>query len=387
MKNNFLNYFESRITIRVKGSNLSRFIKRLNDNKINIYNIKYKYDSVELIILKKHWDLVDSIKTVYEIELVSYHGIYSLKKNLFENKYILFSIIIAFIFIILLTRLIFDVEVITNDSVMRQDILEVLKSSGIKKYSFQKSYQKLQTIKDKIKEKYNDKIEWLEIEKNGTKYIVRYEPRIDQSREEECPLRNVVASKPAVIYDVDARSGVIVRETNSYVKAGEVVISGYVNLNENVKDIVCADGKVLGIVWYLVNITYPLNYYEEKETGNHKKIYAVKIFNKTIELFNFNRYNYKSIKEKILLYNGLLPIYLVSQEQKELQIVDEQNSVEQACERAITAAQEKITNMLSDGEFVLDYEVLSKSNNANTVSLEVFFNVVEDITDYQLVLE
>ena len=291
-------------------------------------------------------------------------------------------IVISFSILYLITNTIFSIDVITNDSKMKQILKEELEELGIKKYKFKKDYNTLQNIKSEILTKYRDKLDWIEIESIGTKYIVRYEPRIESDEKINTPSRHIIAKKDCVIKSIDVSSGQIVKNINSYVKKGDIIVSGYVDLNGNIKDTVSANGTILGETWYKVTITYPYKYYESYETGNKKEIYAINLLNKSIELFNLKKYKTKNIEEKIILKNNLLPIKLVKQIQKETKVINQELNEDELIEREVELSKEKIESKLKAGEYISDYKILNKIKNDDSITLNIFFSVVEDVTDY-----
>lgn len=283
--------------------------------------------------------------------------------------------------------MIFTIEIVSNDNQMKKKILDELNDNGLKVYQFKKNYQELQNIKKKILEKYKQEIDWIEIENIGTKYIIRYEPRLQNKEEKNNTFRNIIAKKDAIIYNLDVSNGQIIKGRNAYVKKGDIIVSGYIYLNDSIKDTVVASGKVYGEVWYNVTVTYPLVYKETKLTGNHKKVYVLKFFSHQIELFNFHKYKDKNIKKQVLLKNNLLPFSLEKQEQYETKIIDENNTVEQAIDKAIEVGTEKIENNLGEGEFILKKELINSISSDKDVTVKIFYSVIEDITDYQEISE
>ena len=262
-----------------------------------------------------------------------------------------------------------------------------LKEYGIEKYKFKKSYEKLQYIKKEILDKYKDKIEWIEIEVVGTKYIIRYEPRIINQKKKESEYRNIIAKKDSVIKRLDISSGQIVKNINTYVKKGDVIVSGYVDLNGNIKDTVASSGNVYGEVWYKVTIDYPYKYFEEYKTGKSKSVLVFKFLNKDIELFNFNKYKTKQVEENTVLKNNLLPVKFVIQTQYETKIKQENNNEETLIKRAIKYSEEKIKSTLSKDEYISNYKILNKIKKYKSIELNIFYSVVEDITEYQSIEE
>lgn len=383
MKNYVYNRLISKITIKIIGNNKERMIRRLKNNNIEILNLKYVENGIVVKIYKKDYEKLLSIKTIYEIEIVNYSGLFNIKNKILNNKFMIISILICLMFLYFLTNLIFDIDIITNDSNMKIRLEEELNNNGISKYKFKKSYNQLQTIKNNILTKYRNEIEWIEIEVIGTKYIIRYEPRIQNKIEENLNFRNIVASKDSVIKDMYVTDGQIVKSKNTYVKKGDIIVSGYIYLNDSIKDTVSSKGTIYGECWYNVTITYPFKYYEEKETGNSKNVIVIKLFTKEIELLNFNKFKNKRVSNKTLIKNNLLPIKLIYQKQKEVNIIDENNTEKELIEKAINYSKEKLMSKLDNNEYIYDYKVINKEVFNDSIKLNIFFSTIENITEYQ----
>ena len=382
MKNSVYNLLISKVTLKIIGNNKERIIKRLKNNNIEILNLKYIDSGIIVKIYKKDYEKLLSIKTIYEVEIVNYNGFISFKNNINNNKFIIISILICLMLLYFITNLIFSIDIITNDNDMKLKIEKELNNNGVSKYKVKKSYNQLQKIKSNILSKYRDKIEWIEIEVIGTKYIIRYEPRIKNKLNDEKGFRHIIASKDAIIKDMYIDSGQIVKNKNTYVKKGDIIVSGYIYLNENIKDTVRSSGKVYGECWYNVTINYPFKYYEEKETGNNKNIIVIKLLNKEIELFNFNKYKNKKVKNNILLKNNILPIGLMYQKQKEINIISENNNEKESIEKAIEYSKKKLEKNLDNDEYISDYKILNKEVFDDSVTLNIFYSVTQNITDY-----
>ena len=108
-----------------------------------------------------------------------------------------------------------------------------LENYDIKKYKFVKTYDEVENIKKSILDKYKDKLEWIEITRVGTKYIVKLQERIIPDNKTVNSKQNVIAKKGAVLKKIIAQNGNVVKDIDTYVNKGEVVISGNIYLNEN----------------------------------------------------------------------------------------------------------------------------------------------------------
>lgn len=378
-----LEQFKSKVQIAIKGKNVKRFLFKLYKNRINILNIK-KINNNEMYIwiYFKDYDKLVKLNTIYEVFIVDYGGMIKSKRLLNKNKFILFFVITSLIFLFIISKLIFDVEVITNDSKMKDKLLYELSLYDLKKYKFQKNYNEIQIIKDKILDKYRDEIEWLEIELIGTNYIVKYEPRIMNDSTNNLKPRHIVARRDAVIYSVVSSKGQILKNKNDYVKKGDIIVSGNIFLNEEVKDIVSAKGTVLGEVWYEVDVFYPFAYYEQRKTGKEKDVYVINFLNRRLELFNFKPFYDKIIKDKVIIKHEILPFKLIKERHIEVNTISSVKTEELVYLDAVSLAVSKIENKLNQGEFIKIYKVINKKLNDKGIELRIFFSVVEDITEY-----
>ncbi len=375
--------FKSKVALKIKGKNINRFIKRLTTRKINILSLKYINDNeAKIIIYKKDYEEVLKVKSIYEVLEEDVFGYLKIQRTLKINKHLIIFLLIGYLIFLTLTHMVFDIEVVHSNKDIRNLITEELKENGITKYTFKKSYQELNKIKEKILNDHPDEIEWLEIETQGTKYIVRVEEREIVRETENNNPRNIVAKKDAVIKKTIASKGDIVRNTDDYVKKGDIIVNGEIMLEDKSMGKVKAEGKVYGEVWYVTKTQYPFVYYEEKETGNTKENYAIKFLNKDIEL-SLKKYKNKKCEENVLLSHPLLPIKLVYQKQKEIKVISQILTFDEALVKAEDYATKKIEKNLRQDEYIIRSKYLKSSVKESTIEVEMFFAVYEDITSYQ----
>lgn len=372
----------SKVSLNVKGKNINRFIKKLRSKKIEILSLKYKdSNQADIIIYKKDYEKVLKIKSIYEITELDVFGLIKIKRKIKLSKHLIIITIISFIIFLIFTHVIFNVEVIHSNKDIRILLLTELEKEGIKKYSFKKSYKEITKIKEKILNKYPDKIEWLEIESTGTKYTVRVEEREIIKKEEDNTPRNIIAGKDGVLKKVIAEKGNIVKDMNDYVKKGDLIVNGELIFNEKVTGKVKATGKAYAEVWYVTKTEYPFAAYEEKETGKTKDVYAIKFLNHTFE-FALNKFKTKKINEEEIIKHPLIPIKLVKQKQTETKVTDIILTPEEAISKAKEKAIDEIKKNLSKDEYIIRSKYLKSTVKESIVEVEMFFAVYEDITDY-----
>lgn len=372
----------SKISLNIKGKNINRFIKKLRTKRIEILSLKYKNpNEADIIIYKKDYETVLKIKSIYDVTELDVFGLIKIKRKIKISKHLIILTIIAFAIFLLFTHVIFDVEVIHSNKDIRNLLLNELKAEGIKKLSFKKSYNEISKIKEKILNKYPDKIEWLEIEEIGTKYTVRVEERTIVKEEESNTPRNIIAAKDGVLKKVIAEKGDIVKDMNDYVKKGDMIVNGELIFNEKVTGKVRAEGKAYAEVWYVTKTEYPFATYTETETGKTKDIYVIKFLNHTFE-FTLHKFKTKKIEEEDIVKHPLIPLKLVKQKQKETKVTDQILTVEEAINKAKEKAENDIKKNLSKDEYIIRSKYLKSTVKESIVEVEMFFAVYEDITDY-----
>lgn len=371
----------SSIILNVKGKNINNFIHRLNRNGINIYKIIYiEKDNINIEVSYKDYDTIFKLKTIYDISIIDYKGIKKITKIISYNKYLIISIIMSIGLLIILSNIIFDVEVLYSGNEMRNYIYNELSNYGIKKYNFVKSFDDVDSIKNEILKNNKDKLEWLDIERVGTKYIVRLEPRkiIDISFNDK--IYDIVASRDAIIKSIEAYSGVIVGNINQYVRKGDVIISNEIKLNDEIKKKVSSKGNVYGEVWYKISVSYPLKYYEEKETGNVGNYLNIRFINKDYNLSKFKKYN---SEDKIIFKSMLLPIYLSYQKEKEIEIINYDLTEEECVSKAKEKARNIVISNLEENEYIIDEKSLKISKKDSKMIVDMFYTVYKNITMYK----
>lgn len=388
MKNSIFYNLSSKVLLNIKGKNIDNFIKRLNKNNIEILNIKYiSYKEINILIKKEDYDKILDLKTIYKIKIINYKGLEKIKRKILNNKYIIIYILFFLTVLYILSNMIFSIDVITTDSKMKEKLLEELNSYGIKKYNFKKNYIEIESIKKKLLSKHKNDIEWIEINNIGTKYIIKYEPRIKNNIIKENSNKEIVSKYDALVTDMNIEKGEIIKDVGTYVKKGDLIVSGSVKLNDEIKEIIGVKGNVYGEVWYNVKVKYPYNYYREKETGRRKKVLTINFLNIKIELFNFNKFKNKKIRKGILLKNILLPINLSSEYQIETEVIDTKYKGNKLIESALKYSENKVNDTLKENEYIKKVKILNKIKGENYVTLNIFMSVIRNITMYKDIKE
>lgn len=381
--------FDKVIKIKVSGRNVDRYIKRMVKNNINFIKVnKININEVDIVIrYEDYLELLKYNSVMYEIKIVEKLGVLKLRDKLKTNSILIIFLMLGLVLLYSLSNVIFGVEVIHGNSDIRKLLYEELDKYGIYKYSFKKGYKELEEIEDEILENNKDMLEWLEIVVDGVFVKVRVEERIINDGNSEFRYQNIVSSKNAVIKEVKAVSGEVVKEKGSYVKMGDVVISGAIVHPDNSSVLTMASGKVYGEVWYLVKIKYPFVYQESNLTGRKNSGISIKFFNKEFNLFDKGKYKSFSRKNKFLFGDNLLDLGVVFEKRYELDIRDEVYTVELVEKGAISYINDRMIKDNSKIKEISSVRVLSREVLYDGVNFELFVTTIEDIGEVRVIQE
>lgn len=388
MKNTFLNKIESSVRVKITGKNVNNYLKRLIANKIDLIDLKYNSHN-EAVVTIKYSDYLKlkTVRSSYDVKVTNTYGKLRIRNKIKRSYILLSSIILGIALIILLSNIIFSIEVIhTNKSVIEL-VGNELNKNGLKKYTFKKKYKDIKKIEDKILNDNKDKLEWISIDIIGTKYVVRIEERKIKNENNDNIYQDIVASKSGVIKKIIALSGEKKYEIDNFVSKGDTIIKGSITKPNNEVILTHASGLVYAEVWYQISVEYPYQYKEEILTGNKKNIYYLKFINKRLELFNFKKYKNFQKEPKILLYNNILPISLVKEKQYEVNIIDEIYTTEEVINKAITLAESRLMSSNKKIDKIERVSIIKKEEYDSKIKLDLFISVIEEIGEVKILNE
>lgn len=360
----------------VVNENSNKFLNYLIYNKI-YYDSLNKYN--EYFVLDISYDDYLYIRRRYKCHIVKYYG----KKNIVNiyenNKYVLLSLIISFMLLFLLCNTIFDIKINSDNKDIINIINNSLSDNGIGVYKRKVSFDKLNSIKNKILEDNKDTLEWIEIREKGCIYYIDVTPRVKSNNNVDNSLpSDIVAEKDGVIKHIVVHRGSKVIDNGDYVKKGDILISGNIIKNENVIDKVHSEGVIYAETWKTVNISIPFKRidYVYKKTINH---YYLDIFGHKFTISGKYDSDNTINKKSIVLDKPYLFFKLYKEEKKIYDYNEVILNKEEAYNEALNRSIDVINKKLSSDEYIISKKVLKKEVKRSKINLEVFFKVYEKI--------
>ena len=357
-----------RYKIRVNTNKCDKFVLYCYKHNINIYNIKY-YDEYLICDIDK-----DNYKKLYMYDRKIIDGdkrlIYIIRKNIGN----IFVFIMGLIMFFILSNIIVDVNINIDNNELYKLVNKELDNNGIRRLSMKKSYDKLQEIKHIISSKLGDYVEWLEIENVGMTYNIKLEPRKKVPININYNKCDVVAEKDGIVRRIISDNGVVLVDVNDYVKEGDILITGDIILNDEVKNSVCASGIVYAEKWYSVIIELPKKVLNKKYTGKVRYNILYEDNNKDYLIFKDRISKYDTNKEVLISLLGK-KLYLV----KEYEYINiyEDIDLDKVLDEVLI---DKLDIKLKDKEKILYKNVLKKDENNSRIRVELFISVEESIS-------
>ena len=337
------NYFHINIKLVKKG----KYIIKKNDyQKLNAY-----FPDIKTIILRDY----------SKDGLIKY----------FKKSYLIIILfLIFFINYCLLTNLIIKVNVNTSDNILKNQVIVSLKNHDIKPLSFKRNYDELMKIKASLLDEYKKEIEWLEIKRVGMTYQVYLVKRINNLDIKRADYCNIYAKKEGLITRVIYDQGELVVNQNNVVKKDDLLITGKIIFNDEIKNYVCASGKVYAEVWYTINLSIPVT----KTIKKVSKKYHYNLYYNDYNLLNhqYSNYELKTIKK----FNKFRIV-----KENQAHEIKAPLSKEQLVKEADTLIKNKLDIKLNKDYTIINQKVLKKTINDSTMDMVVFISVEENIAN------
>ncbi len=370
------------VWVKIQAQNYYSVFIKLNDIGITIYDNKKEKDYILIKTAWKDYKRLKKYLVSYEIELYDNSGIFKIKDIIKKYQFFTMGIILGIIILLLSNNIIFKVEIKSANKNIQNLLKEELKEYGLTTLRLKKSHHQVEKIVNKILDNNKDTLEWLEIKYDGLIMIVNVTEKNLPKDLETYDHCNLIAKKDAKILSLNIYRGMALKEINDYVLKGDIILSGDIIHNEEVKNMVCATGEVYGEVWYKVKVEVPLKENYINYTGKNRFNLSLKINDNKYDIFKSRIENKKT--EEINLYKlNDFEINLVKE--KEFVNAKRELTEDEAYKKGINLAIEKINLTLNDNEKIIYQKVLKNEVNDSTIYLEIFIATKENIGEVSII--
>lgn len=207
-------------------------------------------------------------------------------------------------------------------------------------------------------------------------YKINIEEKITSNKEIKKEFCNIIAAKEGTISKIITKEGTNLVEINEHVNASDILISGEITYNDELKGLVCANGEVYAHTWYTVDISVPKTYKIIKKTKEYKRNIYLKYNNKTKKLFKTKITNPKTESKTIF---DLFNIKIEYVKEYKTKVITKKYSETEIDTKIQELINQNLQPILKDNNHIIEQKVLKKNNFNSTIEVEIFIVVEEQI--------
>lgn len=379
------NYLLGYVRIIIEGYFIERLMNLCSNKGILIWNSKRKKTTLleANVSIKDFRQIVKFAKQAKcKVSIKQKKGLPFIFNRYRKRKIFFFSLILIIVAIISLSNFVWNIEVIGNEKIDKEEILQTLKKEGLE-VGILKNKVNTKEIINKMRLDRND-LAWIGIDIRGTNAIIKVveaDKKPDIIKEDEyC---NIVATKAGIIEKVNAINGTPLVKKGDVIKEGTPVIGGWLEGKYTGIRYVHANGSVQAKVWYTQNEKVELNQVVSRKTENEETKYSVRINNFTINFYKtlskFKKYDTIEQNKKIKLFSDFyLPIEIIEKNNYELVEETITYTKEQAKQKAEEEAKKKLDEQVKVKENILN-TYINYQETEEYIEAQVIYEVLEEI--------
>lgn len=385
MKNKWIEFLTGRVTVKVSGRGIERFINVLTRNGLMVWNVKRHGTETITFTMR----LKDALKIRHyarerdcSISFLKRAGMPFLFKRLLKNSGFAAGAFLFFLLIMLLSNVIWGIEIKGAKPATEYQIRKELDKMGVKIGKVQLFVDNVEGIQRKLTNNVGN-LTWVGVDLKGTTYHLQVVEKKEPEMVEQLAPRNLVAKKKAIIDSMYVETGQKMVDIHDHVEAGELLVSGVIG-REGQTQQVAAVGEVWGETWYRSHVELPLETNFFVFNGQEKQKHSLILGNIEIPIWGFGEPEFKDYEaeknvKKINFIKWELPISIGNETLRGREEFTRTYTEAEAEKNALDLAKNKIKSGLDEEAIIKDEKILHKELKDGKVILDIHFKVIENI--------
>ena len=279
------------VRIRLKGYSPERFLNLCRTHNILLWDLQNQGLSYEMSMSISDFRRLRPMlrKTHSRMELLERHGLPFFLFRYRKRKMFFAGILFAAAILYSLSFFIWNIHIEGNVSLSTEVLLAYLEEEQVVHGMLKKDVD-CEDIRRSLRIRFPD-IVWVSAEIRGTRLIIRMKENrdgfeIQEEGKEEGP-QDIVASRDGVLVSILTRSGVPQVMAGDEVKAGDVLISGTLDILDDAGTVihhryVSADGTIYARTEYPYEDTFLLSHEEKVYTGRKRRAFYLEMGEKRL---------------------------------------------------------------------------------------------------------
>jgi len=385
------------VTFSVKGDQLAAFFHRCSQEQLLLWDItlvnkKEAEAKVYATEFKKLTTLAEQLN--FEITIKKRHGLSFYFLILWNEKHKLVAMAFASLLLFFLANTVWNIHISGVPTHLETKITEQLKENGVYRGAFRASRTPVETIEGNIMESVPELL-YISVKKRGTIYTIEAVEKKEEKLKERTSPTNLIAQKSGVIKKMLIKEGQAVVNVNDFVKKGEVLVKGNMNLSESpddedeeteetIDELVTSEGDIYANTWYEVTVSSNLYTSLEQLQGDKITHYYVNFGKLRIPIFIWPKIKYEQVEVineqiPIQILKRKLPITIIKQTTYDKNTIEIVRSQEEAKEMGVEHALEDLQNKLGTDAEIIKYYILHEAVDNGKVKLRLYVSALENI--------
>ena len=393
MKNKWIDYFFGRVTVKVSGKGIERFLNVLIRHGLSISDVKRH--GIETITFKIKLDDAFKLrhfarKNGVRLSFLQRRGLPFLLKRVVKNGGFFLGSVLFLLIIFLLSNVIWGIDINGAKPATEYQIRKELDKMGVKIGKIQFFVDDVETIQKKLTDQIGA-ITWVGVELKGTTYHFQVVEKNQPKAPEQLAPRNLIAKKKATIVSRYVENGQPVVDVHDQVQKGQLLVSGLIG-KEGEEKPVAAKGEIWGETWYKTHVELPLNTKFSVFTGKEKRKHSLLVGSLKVPFWgfgkpSFSKYETETNTQKIHFLKWELPISFVNETVRQRQEIVRTYSNDEAVKIAVEMAKKNIKSLLDEDAIIKETKILHKAIVNGKVNLDVFSKTYENIAQPQPIIQ
>jgi similar to stage IV sporulation protein len=397
MKNNWTNHLHGYVRVRIDGDYPERFLNRCIEEDISIWQIKKIGDNRIVCYM----DVEDAKRirpllrmTNCKVSFIQRSGFPFLIRRIMARSGFVAGLVGFLAIMFVLSNMVWGVEIKGASPQVEHELRQVVTEMGIKRGAFQFSLPSVELIQRDVTELVQGAT-WVGVRQKGTTFEFEVvEQQLPEEADRYSP-RHLVATKKAIIRKIFVEHGQAMVKPNDFVRKGDLLVSGYIgkkDAEDEEKELVPAQAVVFGEIWYKSDVTIPLDTLFTTLTGEKKSKHYLSIYGLDIPIWGYGKVEFKEFTESIherpfRFINWSLPLTYKRSDFLETDQFERTYTKEEAIREARERARADLSKDLPKDAEIIGEKVLHETVESGKVNLRIHYQVIEDITSEQPIIQ
>ena len=382
-------FFTGFVTLSIEGFFIERFLNICRSKNIFLQDLHRENSTyIKVKILKSDFKEIRHIarKTKCKVKIEKKSGMPFFINRYRKRKIFAVAILVIAIFIFIITKFIWNVEVVGNDKISEDEIKELVAEYGIEVGKL-KSNINIEKATNLIRLNRDD-LSWVGIKLQGTNAIITIEevteiPKIIDKNK----FCNIIANEDAIISKIVVQNGTSRVNVGDVVKKGDLLVEGIMEGNYSGIRQVHAEADVYGKICYFKEKKESFIQKNKINTGNEENKIEICInnfkinFNKGVS--KFENYDTITTNRKLKFFSDFyLPITLKKHTNIEYELYNKTYTEEELKEKILKTLEEELEKEYEISKYEEKYKTRNVYTNIEdgAMTLKLVYEIQKNIT-------